>query len=103
MNNILTPEESAQFVTYGDLMKIMEELGKAMQQLEEYRDKDMTEVLGKVLDTIADVEYKRIRDVRFFLSLLNDLGYGPKDKLHSHYGKWCEEYDKLNKGEKHEG
>lgn len=101
--NILTPEESAQFVTYGDLMKIMEELGKAMQKLEEYRDEDMIKTFEKIFDILVDLEYERVRDAKFFLSLLNDLGYGPKDKLYSHYGKWCEEYDKLNKGEKHEG
>ena len=103
MKNILTPEESAQFVTYGDLFKIMEELGKAMQNLEEHRDEDTIGAFGRVFDTIADMEYKRVRDVRFCMQLIADFGYISYDKLLKRYNSWCKEYDALNKGEKHEG
>lgn len=103
MNNILTPEESAQFVTYGDLMKIMEELGQAMQKLEEYRDEDMMKSLETVFDAITDIEYKRVRDVRFFISMLAQMNHTSYDKWVGRYNNWCEEYDKLNKGEKYEG
>jgi len=101
MNSILTPEESAQFVTYGDLIGILQELGKNLQSLEEYRDEDTIGALGKVFDTIAEIEYRRVRDVRFYMCLVADFGYIPYEKILKRYNSWCEEYDALNKGEKH--
>lgn len=103
MNNILTPEESAQSVTYGDLMKIMEGLTQAMQQLEERRDEDMIKAFEKIFDILVDLEYKRVRDAKFFLSMLAQMHYSSYEKWSERYANWCEEYDKLNKGEKHEG
>ena len=102
MNNILTLEESAQFVTYGDLVKLMEELGKAMQMLEEHYGEDLTKGLETIFDTMADIEYKRVRDVRFCMQLVADFGYISFDRLLKRYSSWCEEYDALNKGETHE-
>ncbi len=103
MNNILTPEESAQLVTYGDMVKFIEELGNALQKIEKYRDEDSTMAFQTVFNTIIDVEYKRVRDAKFFLSMLAQMHYSSYEKWSERYANWCEEYDKLNKGEKYEG
>ena len=93
MNNILTSEESAQVVTYGELAEILRETCKMIVDIENQQDKDAAETLEKIMSVLADMEYKRVRDVRFCMKLISDYGYLSYDKLLERYNKWCEEYD----------
>ena len=98
----LTPEEMNMPVTYGDLTKILQSMIDGMSSGQLGLNDEFLNICTRLADGIAEVNYKRTRDLRFFISLLSDLGYGTKEKLYSHYDKWCDEFDKLNKGDKND-
>lgn len=84
-------------VYYGDLLPILKRMMQLTMDVSENSSKHAQKILDVIDMVIDDIEYKRVRDMRFLFSLLSDLGYGPFDKLAQHYTDWCKEYDKLNK------
>jgi hypothetical protein len=98
----LPPEMEHNIVYYGELFPILKRIMQLIMDVSDNSATHINRVLDVIGDVIDDTEYKRLRDMRFLFSLLSDIGYGPFDKLAQHYADWCEEYDKLNKGDKNE-
>lgn len=105
MKHILTPEEAARPVTYGDLVTILgEAINNLSQESIKYSDilqentfkliNQMTEHIVKIRD---DSEYKRQRDMMFVISLISRIGHYDKDALYDAYMRWCAEFDGRNK------
>lgn len=96
----LPPEMERNVVYYGELFPILKHVTQLIMDVSDNSAKHINQTLDIMGEFMDKVRYERYRDTRFFLSLLNDLGYGPEEKLVQHYIKWCDEYDRLNKGDK---
>lgn len=96
MDNIFTPEEANAPVTYETLLKILNgflpTIGSSDRMI-----MSLDSTIKTIGDTLADAEYKRIRDIRFILSYLAANHLYHRDKLYDMYEEWCKEFDKLNK------
>lgn len=99
-----TEEEARTPVTFGDMAVLIKEIFNTIAANKEVEDQVLADSIGKVTDLlieqIREVEYRRIRDAKFCISLFRDLTGMPQNKLEEHYMKWCEEFDRLNKKEK---
>lgn len=98
----LPPEIMNTQVTYGDLMKIFECLTSMLETSSDSQHKSLTTVVDLISDSIKNSEYKRIRDVKFFLNMLSNQTFKSINYWQGVYIDWCKEYDKLNKGDKDE-
>ena len=98
MNNIFTPEEENMPVTYGELLKIFEQLKPAIESRDAALDSFSEEIL-RIYDILVDAEYKRVRDIHFILSYLAQDRLCNRKEFEDVYLKWCEEYDNLNKSQ----
>ena len=103
MNNLFTEEEASRPVTYGELAIILEQVYKSIIEGKEDISVATMESVTKIMDTLIDklkeLEYKRVRDVRYFVNLLSIVNHLDKDSMFENYKNWCAEYDKLNKSE----
>ena len=103
MDNILTPEQAAQPVTQADLIAALNELVKLMSEsdarYQEHTFRALDDVLNSVARSIDALEYKRIRDMRFVISIISELNHIKREDLLTTYANWCDEFDQLNRGE----
>lgn len=105
MDNIFTPEEAQQPVTYGELIVILESvvdnISKNAIDYSNTLQKQIFQVINTLTDSLVkirdDAEYKRQRDVHFMIDLLAHFNHCDKEVIHKEYQRWCEEFDKLNK------
>ena len=105
MDNIFTPEEANQPVTYGDLALILGEMINNLSKESINYTNTLQENTFKLIDTITDhmvkirndASYERQRDIRFVLGYLASLWGCDNDRMYNNYKHWCEEFDKLNR------
>ena len=98
----MPPEMVNAPVKYGDLAKIFECLSSMSETSGDAHYKSMECTLNLISVSIKNAEYKRIRDVRYFIETICAHNLLDRKKMYKHYVDWCDEYDKLNKGDKNE-
>ena len=103
IKNILSKEDSKVTVTYGDLVTFIENVLKPLIEEEDKTDKLQWETIDSLVDAVTDstekIEYKRLRDVYYFIEVISQLNNVPKKILLDNYHKYCAEFDELNKKE----
>lgn len=77
----LPPEIMDTPVTYGELMKIFECLTSMIETSSDSQHESLITVVNLISDSIKNAEYKRIRDVKFFLSMLSNRTFKPINLL----------------------
>lgn len=102
MNFNLQPEMMDTPVTYGDLVKIFECLNSMIETSGDAHYRNMECTINLIADSIKNAEYKRIRDVRYFIETICARDLLDRKRMYKHYVEWCDEYDKLNKGDKND-
>lgn len=99
---ILTEEESSRPVTWGEVKILLEAMFKTIAEHKEREDNSICDsvegIVDVLVDKIKDIQYKQVRDEKFFIYMLSGLGCGSIKYLTEYYVTWCEEFDKLNKG-----
>ena len=98
----MPPEMMNTPVTYGDLVKIFECLTSMIETSGDAHYRNMECTLNLITDSIKTAEYRRRRDVRYFIETICARNLLDRNKMYKHYADWCDEYDKLNKGDKNE-
>ena len=77
----LTEEQAKSPVTFGDMVNLLNEIAKSIAYAQELDNKVTEDVIQKILnvtsDKFADIQYKQIRDTRFFINLLSGLVIAP--------------------------
>lgn len=101
IESLFTPEEENLPITYGELFKVLtaltDVLSSGHQTDQEEAIDGIFSVIDNAISVIEDAEYKRMRDVRFFLGLISQIHCYDKDILRKEYERWCDAFDKLNK------
>ena len=105
MDNVFTPEEANMPVTYGELAVVLETLVKEIAKntaqysddAEDYTLKTISKLMDSIIEMRDNIEYKRVRDMRFTIGLIAQLDYLNKEVILKEYCRWCEEFDKINK------
>lgn len=106
MDNLFTEEEASRPVTYEELAVILEQMVQTLinGNTEAYKAwlKPINTTTDNLIDAIKDINYKRVRDLKYFINLLSVVCHLDKNAVFDNYNKWCEEFDKLNKPEQEE-
>lgn len=93
-------------VTYSDFIPILKTLLKSLTKSNIHQQDQIYDSLNKIIERskklFEDAEYRRIRDVHFFINALDVLKLVNKNLLEQTYKLWCEEFDKLNKKDESE-
>ena len=89
------------YVTHNDLKQVLDDLVKkvfdGMEQMDDARLSALTIFRDVVIRELENLEYRRMRDVHFFMNIISSIGYGPIEHLEDYYKTYCEEFDKVNK------
>lgn len=102
MKNILTSEEAALPVTYGNLLIFMQEFAKSNEESDKVQWDALNSLTEVITDKVRELEYNRMRDTYYFINLISEVNKIPNSVLRENYVKYCEEFDRLNKGDKNE-
>ena len=101
IKNVLSDEEAKIPVTYGDLAIFLEATLEPLIAAENQTSKIQCDTIVNLIDAVAEsaakIEYKRLRDVYYFINLISELNHIPKDVLLKNYHQYCDEFDSLNK------
>lgn len=101
MNFNFTEEQAKTPVTYGDLAVFLNEMFKFIEKEQKAEHETIEHVLQSLTNVFVErmnkIQYNQIRDTKFFIALLSDLGYGSNEYITQYYNSWCAEFDKLNK------
>lgn len=91
------------YVTYIDLKNILDQFTETMlkgeEKLEEARMSALVQLRDLFIQEFHNLEYRRIRDLKFFMNMMSSLGFGSIEHLEKYYDTYCAEFDKLNKQE----
>lgn len=102
MEDIFTPEESKTPVTYGDLITILQSIAEDAAESDAIKWSALDHLTEVVTDKVKELEYNRMRDTYYFINLISEVNKIPNSVLRENYGKYCDEFDRLNKGDKNE-
>ena len=101
MNNpILTEQEANTPVTFRDVQIILEEFTKLLCESKISDINALNDAFKDVIGRIEKLQYQQIKDMRFLLSMFDNLPYVHKSDIYKDYKNWCETCDKLNKKER---
>lgn len=94
-------EEDVSFITENILLPVfkvhIEKTAKEIDKLFEVNDKVDAQLRDSILMLHDELEYRRRRDVTFFLEMLCQANHLDKPATYELYNKFCEDYDETNK------
>ena len=89
-------------ITYKELAEIFRVMLNKQVDLYDTQSKSINALDDIIKYCIDETEYRRRRDVGFFISILDSLSLVDKEKMRKAYNEWCDEYDELNREHKNE-
>ena len=104
IDNILMPERDDSPITHSELETILTTIMEAISQVNSDTLLNFADILSNYVVRIRnEAEYNRLRDLRFMINLVSQMGNYDKNVLYTEYERWCDEFDRLNKPQDIEG
>lgn len=97
--NILTEEEAATLVTWGNLSTTLEMITESIIEGEEKIVASTGNLITILSDRIMQLEYECVRDRHFFIDVLSNIKHLNMCDIKEMHKAYCEEFDQLNKKE----
>ena len=94
MENVLTEQEAATPVTFGDLSAVLDTVLKAVKQETTQKDLMVMDAVQKSLETLVS---EQVKDRLFLCDALSKGFQCTPEEIREYYIAWCAEYNKLKK------